>query len=143
MLTLFLGLALAQSSVEDLRVHSVTDAIDHALKERGYLKLAHLGQRTHYVPLKIWKPRVMIHDEGFARIRGTTIYPMAIVPIAGGAQVRFVTQNPATVRNQEADVAKVLMPLLSELQEANHLRHEATRAREEASPPTTRPMTPL
>lgn len=128
MLTLFLGLALAQSSVEELRVHSVTDAIDHALKERGYLKLAHIGQRTHYVPLKIWKPRVMVHDEGFARIRGKTVVPMAIDPTFRGVKVFFLTQSRAMARNQEADVAKVLMPLLSELQEANHLRHEAYKA---------------
>lgn len=133
MLPFFLGLALAQSSVEELRVHSVTDAIDHALKERGYIKLAHIGQRTHYVPLKIWKPRVMVHDEGFARIRGTTVYPIAVEPFLGGAKATFVTQNPATVQNQESDVARALMPLLSELQEANHLRHEAYEAQEEAA----------
>ncbi len=129
MLPLLLGLAFAepQPNVTEARVKvdSTTDAIHDALKQRGYLRMVRLGPRTHYVPLTLWKPRVMVHREGFARIRGTPIYPLSPVPTGTGAEVTFITQNPATIRNQEADVGDVLLPLLADLQQANYRLYQA------------------
>jgi hypothetical protein len=74
----------ADDVVEDVvvvgvRLSEARAEVDRALRDRGYLRLVRLGGRAYWLdPNQPWKPWVMVHREGFARVHGVRALPVVL-----------------------------------------------------------------
>lgn len=55
-------------------------AIHDAMRRDGYRRVLSLGPRSWYVHPSLWKSNVMVHDEGFVRVRGVPVLPVGARP---------------------------------------------------------------
>jgi hypothetical protein len=60
------------------RLSSALDHLHSTLRRRGYLRILRSGHRAYYFTPRLWKPWAMVHDEGFARVRGVPVVPVAV-----------------------------------------------------------------
>lgn len=99
------------------------------LQGKGYLKIWSVGDRTWYLHPKLWKPGVVVHDEGFARIRVRRLIPLPEPPIEGMGgegdsgptvvvQSRFLVQPQRQIQQQRTRLAQDLEPHLREIRAA-------------------------
>ncbi len=99
------------------------------LQGQGYLKIWSVGDRTWYLHPKLWKLGVVVHEEGFARIRVRRLIPLPAPPpeesTGGGGssqapavQTRFLVQTRGQLQQQEARLAQDLEPHLREIRSA-------------------------
>ncbi|MEO0600027.1 MAG: hypothetical protein AAF211_01245 [Myxococcota bacterium] len=80
---LLVASALGQQPGQDVAPTQSLDAAREAVHEElrrswGYRRFLRLGARSWYLHPKLWKPGVMVHDEGFVRIRGRPILPLGV-----------------------------------------------------------------
>jgi hypothetical protein len=129
-------------TVEGTRLSTAQLAVHRELRQEGYLKLVRLGQRSYYLqPMKLWKPNVMIHSEGFSRVRGVRAMPVMGLYQTQESRyeaksgwkpavntVPFATQSKRQARAQAERLAGQLEPLLAEVRDARWEMARAERA---------------
>lgn len=124
--------ALEVVVVAERRLSETREGLARSLKDDGYLRVLSLGDRAWYWNRQLWKPGVMVHDEGFARIRGHAFVPLPMVTVRetpAGTRVyeaTALTQGHRKVQAQRAAVASELEPWLRELRDGHW---ELARAR--------------
>ncbi|MEM6931073.1 MAG: hypothetical protein AAF602_29330, partial [Myxococcota bacterium] len=135
----FVVSAMAQPRpVEDLvgvdaRLAAAEKAVHRELKAKGYGRVLRLGPRSWYLPLKLWKPGIMLHEEGFVRVRGRPILPLMVS--RGDTSPKavygtFLVQPRGARRMQKAQLVQDLEPYLREIRDA---RWAMVRAEREAA----------
>lgn len=118
--------------VSGQRLSEANEAVRERLHGEGYFKLIGLGERSFFVNSRPWKPWVMVHEQGFARIRGVPVMPLPPGPStmldpygeplpkpSGGVTANFQTQSMRAVRNQRERLAEKLEPLLADVRDAH------------------------
>lgn len=120
--------------VEGQRLSEIEQALRDRLKDLGYGRVITLGHRSWFVNHKVWKPFLMVHDEGFARIRtvpalplgwGPPIEPPTAYPgLANGAdlldhesdrpQAHLLTTSPRARKSERARIATTIEPYLAD-----------------------------
>ena len=114
--------------VEERTLAEAREGIDVQLKGKGYLRIWRIGDRTWYLNPKLWKPGVVVHDEGFARVRGRRFYPMGVFPTERGQEVYAVVQTRRQVQQQKARLVADLEPYLRQIRDATWQLARADRA---------------
>lgn len=129
--------------VAERRLAVARDGIHRTLKERGHVRIWRLGQRSWYLNSKLWKPGVVVHDQGFVRMRGRPALPLFVPasPTPGDTVTQiydpygsrelidegmhtpppqtFLLQHRSRIRNQKARLAADLEPWLAQLRDAH------------------------
>ena len=101
------------------RLEDARADLSRELRDRGYVRLVRIGQRSYYVTPQVWKPWVMVHAEGFARYHGVRVYPVgARTDAAGPAQAAFATQSARQTRSQKDRLADAVEPYLARVRDA-------------------------
>jgi hypothetical protein len=124
--------------VEGQRLSDARATVAEMLRDRGYGVVLRSGSRTYWVNARIWKPWVMVHEEGFARVHGVHLYPVGLQPavaaasdggveVTGGFAFSFATQSPRQVRSQREAVAEWLEPALADVRDATWALAQRTR----------------
>ncbi|MCP4916343.1 MAG: hypothetical protein GY913_05425 [Proteobacteria bacterium] len=90
MLFSLLTLAFADTSDDDAALTVIVkDAknltraraeLDEAIRDLGYLPGVGVGDRTFYMPIKPWKPKVTFHEEGRVRVKARAVTPLMVGP---------------------------------------------------------------
>jgi hypothetical protein len=110
--------------VAEQRLSTAKEHVARVMKGEGYFRLAHLGHRSYWISGKVWKPWVMLHDEGFARVRGVAALPLPGArtgpPLEGTpvATTTFITQSRRARRSQKERMVEQIEPALAEVREA-------------------------
>lgn len=115
--------------VAEQRLSTAKEHVVRELNDQGYLRLVRFGHRSYWINRQPWKPWVMVHDEGFARVRGVVALPIGLghpsppstsAPVAEWdvAEVTFLTQSRRLRMSQRERLAERLEPALSEVREA-------------------------
>lgn len=132
--------------VAEQRLSTAKEHVVRVMKGEGYFRFVHLGRRSYWLNPKVWKPWVMVHDEGFARIRGVAALPLPILaapppptsatlpdspPVRGGTAT-LLTQSPRARRAQKERMAEQVEPALAEIREALWDLARAERLQERA-----------
>ncbi|MCA9490788.1 MAG: hypothetical protein KC621_12755 [Myxococcales bacterium] len=125
--------------VEVQRLSEAREATRDRLKDLGYGRVLSLGHKSWFVNHKLWKPFLMVHDEGFARIRTVPLLPIGVGPpieppsaypgLATGADVidhenqmpmaSFLTTSPRARKSERARIATTLEPYLANIRDAS------------------------
>lgn len=128
----FFSLALAQVPepatlevvvVAERRLSETKEGLHRSLKDQGYVRLWSLGERSWYLNRQLWKPGVMVHEQGFARVRGHPVIPLPIPSIyqtPDGTTVyemTAITQGRRKVQSQRDAVIGRLEPYLRDLRD--------------------------
>lgn len=122
------------------RLASAREGVHRHLAEEGYLRLLSIGERSWYLNRALWKPGVMIHEQGFARVRGRRLLPLplsvpapeevelqrlsqpapgaAASPSARVGRLTFAYQSRGAVEGQRARVIDGVEPWLREMRDA-------------------------
>ncbi|MEN0066174.1 MAG: hypothetical protein AAGA48_28795 [Myxococcota bacterium] len=126
----WIAAAMAQNAapeeliVEGHRLTEAKEALHQELKSRGYNRFLQLGPRRWYLNPKLWKPGVMIHEEGFARVRGRPIMPLSVRYMKRVAfrpsyvEGVFLLQSKGMRRTQKAELVRNLEPHLRAIRDA-------------------------
>ena len=101
------------------KVSEAKEALHDALRAQRYVRLLRWGERSWYLNMKIWKPGVMLHDQGFVRIRTRAFTPIAIAPTANSLHVTGVVQGRRERWSSKAKLATYLEPHLRALRDAH------------------------
>ncbi|MCB9741446.1 MAG: hypothetical protein H6741_29350 [Alphaproteobacteria bacterium] len=113
--------------------------VDLKLEDLGYRKGIHLGRRTLYVNVQPWKPIVILFEEGFVRVHGHSVTPMAILPrpqTPDGQPTKVYIEavgvfgNPRATRALEGRVVRELHPWVRDWQDAISAEAQAWRKEE-------------
>lgn len=104
------------------RLSRAKEALQQDLKERGYWRFR-IGKRTWFINRKLWKPGVMVHDEGFARVRGRAALPIGVDVRRNDLRTKMATghvvvQSRRKRRQQKAELVQSLEPHLRAIRDA-------------------------
>jgi len=114
---------------EDRRVEEARKALDHAIRGEGYFPGIALGERTFYMPLKVWKPKVTVHDEGMVRVKARAVQPMFITPTVP-PMVVGTWDSPRKARSMESRLLEAIHPDIVAWREAMSDRGQVFRQEE-------------
>ncbi|MBN1335331.1 MAG: hypothetical protein JXB39_05175 [Deltaproteobacteria bacterium] len=104
-------------------------AVEEALESVGYKLQFRRRNKTVYRTLKVWQPKVVLYDDGRARIHGKEVSPMMIIP-GSVMHILGVWSSSRTVGQMERAVADEVMPAVVEWQQAIARRGMALRLTE-------------
>lgn len=90
--------------------------VEAVLQDHGYVRRPGLGQRTVYFHPQIWRPRVVLRDDGSWRVRQRLVTVMAVT--LHPTTVHGVWDSPRTARSMKARLIQDLEPSLWSWQEA-------------------------
>jgi hypothetical protein len=105
-------------------------AVDEALERVGYTLKFRRGNKTVYRTLKVWQPKVVLYDDGRARIHGKEVSPMLLIIRRSVLIIPGVWSSNRTVGQMERAVADDVMPAVLEWQQAITRRGMALRLTE-------------
>lgn len=118
------------------RLSEAIGATHRALRARGYVRVLRLGQRSIYLHPQLWRPRVMVHDQGFARIsRGPPVLPAgaSIERLEWGAEptevytTHWVVQSRRKRAGRKRDLALMLSSHLRAIRDVHVDQAQAQR----------------
>ena len=121
------GVGLAQTASEEVvvmaekRLAEAEDALHQALRDQGYGRVLRIGQRSWYLHPKLWKAGVMVHEQGFVRVRGRPVLPIFYGPIPGHPDLHGLTsvvQTKGTRNVQKSDMVQAIEPHLHAIRDA-------------------------
>lgn len=104
-----------------LRISEAREAVHRELRSQGYRRVLKLGDRSWYWNLgKMWRPGVMVHEQGFVRVRGRPLLPLGVrpSPFGGPVEVVALVQSRRKVMQQQARLTTSLGPHLQALRDA-------------------------
>ena len=132
-MTWLVAIALAEDApeieilIEEERLVEVARArLDEAIRHEGYFPGISVGERTFYVPLKVWEPKVTVHDEGMVRVKARAVQPMFVTPTIPPL-VFGVWDSPRVARGMESRVLRAIHPEIVEWREAMSDRGQVYR----------------
>jgi hypothetical protein len=138
--------------VAEQRLSTAREEVRRVLKNEGYLRLVGLGHRSWWISPKLWKPWVMVHDEGFARVRGHMVVPVGLSNSGGTPNplnppivvsgvpdgppppvtMSFATQSRRASNRQREALATEIEPALAQVRDALWDRARVDRLLERA-----------
>jgi hypothetical protein len=131
--------------VQGHRLQEARDALRFALGDLGYRRVLGGDQRGVYFTPKLWKPWVVVDDDGFARVRALRFLPIpgrlhrpeafpgilqdpgaSTLPPVGSVTV--ATQSRRAASQERARLVSTLEPYLADLREAHWQLAKVERA---------------
>lgn len=110
--------------VEDAKsIAKARAELDQAIRDEGYLPGVTVGERTFYVPLKLWKPKITFHEQGSVRVKARAVQPMFIGP----GVISGTWGSPRMARELESRVLQKIDPALDAYKLAKSAYGQALR----------------
>jgi hypothetical protein len=103
------------------------EVLDLAIRDEGYVRLFRLGKTTRYVPPRIWRPWVTVHEWGYVRVKGRQLTPVGFKRRGNVWSLHFVWDTERGVQSAEWAVLEDILPAVREWDEARLAQGLAVR----------------